>query len=242
MTLFEKELDSVVAAADSYLHLMDGNQHWEEQNGYTHDISHVVPRPLVIVVNINRKPCRALVDTGSLGDFMSTQLADQLKVFKTYLPTPIPLHLAVQESHSKILCEAKVQCKYQSIKMEHYFDIANLSGYNLVLSTSWLYQHNVRVCFNLSSIEIGSDTALPMVGDNVSQIRSQAMMVSEDALEQVRAELQEYMAPICKTALETPLPPLWAINHTIPLIDEHKVYPWRPSRCPEAFHSQWDQK
>ncbi|PBK62874.1 hypothetical protein ARMSODRAFT_990361 [Armillaria solidipes] len=226
---------------------MNGNLRWEERNGYTHvmsiagvqiepktypaiqrhasvvkDIGRVVPRPLVIVVDINGKPCRALVDTGSLGDFMSTQLADQLKVFKTYLPTPIPLHLAVQ-------------FKYQSIKTEHYFDIANLSSYDLVLGTPWLYQHNVRVCFNPSSIEIGSDTALPM-------IRSQAMMVSEDALEQVRTELQEYVAPICKTAAETPLPPLRAINHTIPLIDEHKVYPWRPSRCPEAFRSQWDQK
>ncbi|SJL11792.1 uncharacterized protein ARMOST_15201 [Armillaria ostoyae] len=173
---------------------------------------------------------------------MSTQLADQLKVFKTYLLTPIPLHLAVQGSRSKILCGTKVQFRYQSIKTEHYFDIANLSGYDLVLGTPWLYQHNVRVCFNPSSIEIGSDTALPMVGDNVSQIRSQAMMVSEDVLKQVHAELQEYAAPICKTASETPLPPLQAINHTIPLIDEHKVYPWRPSQCPEAFRSQWDQK
>ncbi len=70
--------------------------------------------------------------------------------------------------------------------MEHYFDIANLSNYDLV---PWLYQHNVHVCFNPSSIEIGSDTALPMVSDNVSQIRSQAMMVSEDVLKQVCTEL-----------------------------------------------------
>ncbi len=39
MTLFEKELDSVVVAADSYLHLMNGNLHWEEWNGYTHNMS-----------------------------------------------------------------------------------------------------------------------------------------------------------------------------------------------------------
>ncbi|PBK71042.1 hypothetical protein ARMSODRAFT_1017809 [Armillaria solidipes] len=39
MTPFEKELDSVVAAADSYLHLMNGNLHWEERNGYAHVMS-----------------------------------------------------------------------------------------------------------------------------------------------------------------------------------------------------------
>ncbi len=66
---------------------------------------------------------------------MSTQLADQLQVFKTYLLTLIPLHLAVQGSHSKILCGMKVQFKYQGIKVEHYFDIANLSEYDLVLGT-----------------------------------------------------------------------------------------------------------
>ncbi|KAK0234775.1 hypothetical protein EDD85DRAFT_792776 [Armillaria nabsnona] len=221
MISFEKELGSVVAVADSYLHLMDSNLHWEEWNGYTHVMS---------IAGVQIKPKTYL------------GIQQHASVVKTYLPTLIPLHLTVQGSHSKILCGPKVQFKYQSIKMKHYFDITNLSGYDLVLSTPWLYQHNVCVCFNRSSIEIGSDTSLPMVGDNVSQIQSQAMMVSEDALKQVHTELQEYMAPICKTALETPLPPLWAINHTILLIDKHKVYPWRPSWCPEAFCLQWDQK
>ena len=41
---------------------------------------------------------------------------------------------------------------------------------------------------------------------------------------------------------ETGFPPLRAINHTIPLIDEKTTYPWRPSRCPEAFRSQWAEK
>ncbi|KAL0562391.1 hypothetical protein V5O48_019696, partial [Marasmius crinis-equi] len=67
------------------------------------DVGRVVPQPLIIVVNINGKPARALVDSGSLGDFMSTQLADQLRVKKTYLEKPLPLHMAVQSSRSKVL-------------------------------------------------------------------------------------------------------------------------------------------
>ena len=38
------------------------------------------------------------------------------------------------------------------------------------------------------------------------------------------------------------LPPLRDINHAIHPIDEAKTYPWRPSRCPEAFQDQWAEK
>ena len=34
---------------------------------------------------------------------------------------------------------------------------------------------------------------------------------------------------------EMDLPPFRAINHEIPLIDVNNIYPWRPSRCPEAY-------
>jgi hypothetical protein len=61
-------------------------------------------------------------------------------------------------------------------------------------------------------------------------------------LEEVREELKQYAEPLCKEMHETGLPPLRDINHTIPLIDETKTYPWRPSRCPEAFREQWAEK
>ncbi|KAJ6577869.1 hypothetical protein B0H19DRAFT_1020353 [Mycena capillaripes] len=38
------------------------------------------------------------------------------------------------------------------------------------------------------------------------------------------------------------LPLFRAINHTIPLIDKDKIYPWYPARCPEALREQWDMK
>src|SRR5438445_6825673 len=39
-----------------------------------------------------------------------------------------------------------------------------------------------------------------------------------------------------------PLPPLRLINHVIPLLDENKVYSWRPSKCPEALKPLWRAK
>src|SRR5947209_17974299 len=36
-----------------------------------------------------------------------------------------------------------------------------------------------------------------------------------------------------------PLPPLRVINHIIPLLDDNKVYPWRPLKCSEALKPLW---
>ncbi|KAJ3807018.1 hypothetical protein F5876DRAFT_24791, partial [Lentinula aff. lateritia] len=126
---FEHELDQWVSYSDSNLHLLFRNLEWEERHGLVHitslahaniepktypglqrnsgtlkEVGRLVPRPIVIVVKINDKPVRALVDSGSLGDFMSTNLSDQLKVVKKYMPNPLRLNLGIQGSRSKIHC------------------------------------------------------------------------------------------------------------------------------------------
>jgi len=62
----------------------------------------VLPKPVTLTVKIDGHPARALVDSGSLGDFMSTNLADQLKVKQEELELPLGLQLTVQGSRSKI--------------------------------------------------------------------------------------------------------------------------------------------
>jgi hypothetical protein len=83
--------------------------------------SRILPKPIVLQVKINGQPARALVDSGSLGDFMSTTLADQLKVKKVTLNAPLGLQLAVQGSRSR------------------HFDIINLNSYDIILGTPWLF-------------------------------------------------------------------------------------------------------
>ena len=53
------------------------------------DFTRVVPKPIIVVVKINGHPAQALLDSGSLGDFMSTTLADQLKVQRDTLAKPV---------------------------------------------------------------------------------------------------------------------------------------------------------
>ncbi|TFK19837.1 hypothetical protein FA15DRAFT_722833 [Coprinopsis marcescibilis] len=73
------------------------------------DAKCAVPKPVVIAVQVNGHPCQALVDTGLLGDFMSSTLAEQLKVKRVELNSPILVQLAVQGSQTKVNYGTNVQ-------------------------------------------------------------------------------------------------------------------------------------
>jgi hypothetical protein len=91
------------------------------------------------VVRVNGEPVRALVDSGSLGDLVLISLADQLHLKCCEIKDPITLQLAVQGSRSKINHSVDVKFSYQDIVEEHNFLVANLSGYNMILGTAWLF-------------------------------------------------------------------------------------------------------
>jgi hypothetical protein len=201
-----------------------------------------VPKPLVIVVQVNGHPACALVDSGSLGDFISSTLVEQLKLKKVELTTPVQVQLAVQGSHSCVNFGAVAPFEYQGICEERYFDVINLSNYDLILGTPFLFQHKVTFGVNPPRVVVGSTPSLEMCGDGVTTLASRSMSLYKDNLEKIQEELRQYARPLCKKASETALPPLRAINHQIPLINKSKIYPWRPSRCPEAMCGQWTDK
>ncbi|KAF7371768.1 CCHC-type domain-containing protein [Mycena venus] len=105
----------------------------------------IVARPVVIVVLVQGHPVTALVDSGSLGDLISTNIADQLKLKRDELDEPITLQLAVQGSRSKINHSVSVDYRYQDIQAKRTFFVANLSGYDMILGTSWLFQHKASL-------------------------------------------------------------------------------------------------
>ncbi|KDQ13875.1 hypothetical protein BOTBODRAFT_110874, partial [Botryobasidium botryosum FD-172 SS1] len=206
------------------------------------DFNRRVPKSLVVEVKINDKPVCALLDSGSLADFMSTTLADQLKVPLTQLAKQLSVQMAVTGSRSKVNYSTNVNLKYQAIDETRRFDIINLDSYNLILGTPFLYQHKAFIGFNPLRVVIGSPTSLPIKGPDVGIIRSLAADLFDDQLEQVRDELRKYASSLCADMEDTSLPPLRAVNHTIPLIDENKVYTWRPSKCADALLPQWQTK
>ncbi len=164
-------------------------------------------------------------------------MVDQLQLATFELEKPITLHMACQESHSKINLGCIAEIEYQGIHEKRYFDVINLREYDLILGTPFLFQHRVALSFNETSMFIGSSKSLPIVGNNVSKLAARAVDLLQKDLVQIRQDLLNEAKSLRLFTLPElqPLPPLRAINHTILLIDESLVYPWRPARCPEVF-------
>ena len=95
--------------------------------------------------------------------------------------------------------------------------------------------HDIRVI-------VGSTTPLMIHGPQVQVLEARLTKLLEEKVEEVQKMLYALAKPLCAKASETVLPPLWAINHTIPLIDPEKIYLWCPSCCPEALCPQWVEK
>ncbi|KIL59513.1 hypothetical protein M378DRAFT_1067799 [Amanita muscaria Koide BX008] len=206
------------------------------------DFKRVIPKPIVVEVRINGQAARALIDSGSEADFLSTTLADQLKLRKDLLAKQLNIHLAVHGSRSKTNASVLVNFQYQGIDESRRFDVSNLDNYDIILGTPFWYQHKVLGGLNPTRVIIGSDASLPMSGDEVNVVQSAAADVFEDDLERICAMLKHEAKDLCPDTANTALPPFRAVNHTIPLIDEDKVYRYRTARCPEALKGLWQKK
>ncbi|KAE9386022.1 hypothetical protein BT96DRAFT_968398, partial [Gymnopus androsaceus JB14] len=160
--LCELELNGVQVPRDQYAGL-------QRNAASVKDPGRKIPRPVVVEVKIDGHPAKALIDSGSLGDFISNTLEE--------LKTPLTLQLAVQGSRSKINWGVHVDFAYQNIKERRYFDAMNLSNYDLILGTPWLFQHQSRVV-------IGCSESLPLQGPTISQLASRSMEIKEERLDQ----------------------------------------------------------
>jgi hypothetical protein len=165
-----------------------------------------------------------------------------LKLKYKVLGKPIPLQLAVSGSRSSVKAITSAELHYQDIRGPCTFDIVNLETYDVILGMPFLFQHQILLGFNLSELKVCSINPLPIRGAQTQVLEIRVTSIPEDELDPLRTELREYAHDICKEAVETPLPPLHAINHVIPLKDESALYAWHQARCPEALHPLWKAK
>ncbi|OJT02036.1 Retrovirus-related Pol polyprotein from transposon 17.6 [Trametes pubescens] len=206
------------------------------------DFTRTAPLPVVVTVQINGRPARALLDTGCMADFISTTLVDQLKLPTEVLEKQLPVQLAVQGSRSKISRCATVDFAYQDISSRRRFDVVNLENYDIILGTPFMFQHKVALALNPARVVIGCSEPAVMEGEDVAVILSAAAELLEDKLDELREILRTEASDLCQDGTALALPPLRAINHTIPLIDESKIYSYRPSKCPEALKHLWQER
>ena len=81
-----------------------------------------------------------------------------------------------------------------------------------------------------------------MKGLEVTTIASAAVDLLNKGLDDLRKELRKEAKDLCPDTSKTALPPMRMVNHTIPLMDEKKIYHFRPSKCPDVFRDQWHWK
>jgi hypothetical protein len=208
----------------------------------TKDFTQKLPKPVVIEAFVNGRSVKTLLDGGSLANFMSMTLADQLGVKEEALAKPLPLQLAVHRLRSKINFSLTDDFQYQDIAGARCFDIVNLDGYNLILGTLLIFQHKVLLGLNPTRVLIRVEKPEQIEGKLVATILSVAAEVFEDELEKVRSDLKREAWDLCLDTEKAKLPPMRTVNHAIHLIDENKVSSWRPSCCPKALRPVWQEK
>ncbi|KAG8720806.1 hypothetical protein FRC09_008934 [Ceratobasidium sp. 395] len=246
----EKTLDELIEEQiDTYIELCATKMKKKQERGEIErnsvmpkDFERKVANAIIVEMFINGKSCCVLLDTGSVGDVISSTTVDQLKIKTEILAKPIGLAMAVAGSRGVIKHSATVNIKYQNIDNTYRLDVANLDRYDLILGTTFMYRHSIMLGFNPESVLVRSAKLLPLNGPTICTISSNATELYEAELDKIREELRKESEDICKKASETPLPPLRVINHRIPLIDENKTYSWQSSRCPEALRNQWEIK
>jgi Retroviral aspartyl protease len=193
------------------------------------DFRCIVPRVTIVECHINGHAARALLDSGSLSDFISTTLVDQLKLKAEHLAKPITCQMAATGSRTMITSSVEPVFAYQGIEELWRFDVINLENHDVILGTPFLWQHKVILGFNPPKLSIGSVTSLPIAGEGVARISSLATDLAEEAFEKLQKTLKNKAWDLCVAAEDMPLPPLQVMNHHIPIIDENKIYAYRPS-------------
>ena len=131
------------------------------------DKSRRLPEPIVVQVLISGNPIRALLDTGSMADFLSTTAVNLLRLPKETYDKLLSVQLAVHGSQSKINYGTTVNFRYQTIDCKRRFDVANIDTYDAILGTPFFYEHQVAIRFNPSRVIVGSSVPMHRVHNMV---------------------------------------------------------------------------
>jgi hypothetical protein len=125
---------------------------------------------------------------------------------------------------SKTSWSVKIDVQYQEIDEEHCFDMSNLDNYDVILGMPFWYQHQLMVGVNPARVIVGSNESLAMKGAEVNVVSSAAADIFEEDIKKIQQMLVKEATDLCPDTAKTALPPLRAVNHTIPLVEEDKVY------------------
>jgi hypothetical protein len=87
----------------------------------------------------------------------------------------------------------------------------NVSSYDIILGTPFLFDHKISMAFNETEITIGQIEANTQRGIPTRQayfLETRTAHMRQENLDEIRTHLQELAVPLCKPAAETELPPI----------------------------------
>ncbi|KAG8725309.1 hypothetical protein FRC09_002671 [Ceratobasidium sp. 395] len=158
----------------------------ERNAAMPNDFERKVARAIIVEMFVNGKSCRVLLDSGSLGNFISSTVVNQLRIKTEVLAKPMGLAMAVSGLRGVIKHSATVNIKCQDIDNTYCLDVANLDCYNLISGTTFMYRHSIMLGFNPESVLVRSNKPSPLDGPTIQTISSNATEVYEAEIEKIR--------------------------------------------------------
>jgi hypothetical protein len=203
-----------------------------------------IREPVVTAVCTNGRKCKVLPDSGPLGDFTSSTLAEQWKTYRKAVDAQLAMQLEALGSKTMVNNSAWAQLPYAYTSRCCNFDIMSGDGYDLILGSPFIWKCKILARLNPARIIVWSDTPEAIEsGEDVGTLAlaSGAMELENYLPGGMRRELRAHAAPLYQKSTEIALPPLRRDNHCLPVIGLLKNYSFRASQSPEGFHEQWNR-
>ncbi|KAF8126104.1 hypothetical protein K438DRAFT_1454354, partial [Mycena galopus ATCC 62051] len=156
------------------------------------------------------------------------------------IETAITLQLGTAGSRSMINYGTKARVAYGSIASDEYMDIVNLDRFDMIIGTIFMRKHKVALDFESNTIKIGGKIA-PTLSAMEERAEEGKVIYTEKDIPRLIERWMDLSVDIMSGVPEK-MPPMRAVNHRIPLVDEKKVYNYHLPRCPDAMKEQLIEK
>ncbi|KAF8210624.1 hypothetical protein K438DRAFT_1459130, partial [Mycena galopus ATCC 62051] len=200
-------------------------------------------------VEVNGQKAFTLFDSGCTTDTISPDFARVAKLTVFPIETAITLQLGTAGSRSQINYGARAKVKYGAIESEEYMDIVNLDRFDMIIGTIFMRKHKVALDFETNTIKT---VQTPLTAEMKQKVTEVFQAAVEQQLEEIKEGKVVYtekdipqlikrwmdLSVDIMSGVPEQMPPMRAVNHRIPLIDDKKMYNYHLPRCPDAMKEQ----
>ncbi|KAJ7132031.1 hypothetical protein C8R44DRAFT_579311, partial [Mycena epipterygia] len=191
-------------------------------------------------VDINGHKAFTLFDSGCTTEAISPDFCRVANIRVFPIESEVVLQLGTAGSRSKINHGATARVKYSTLVSEEYVDIVNLDRYDAIIGTRYMRKHGISLDFEHNQVLVKADLTEVFQAAAVqhsTELKSEGAKLTDEDIPRLRDRWMEISKDIMSGVPET-MPPLCAVNHRIPLIDDKKIYNYHLPKCPDSMKDQ----